>query len=94
MNIFQKANELKGKTKAELSKELNGLIGSANSQGSNLLARMMLERLTFNYESSYKFKNSEEQVDSYLEKYPNMIMYRQEIIEKARKYRTANGLNE
>lgn len=94
MNLFKKAQEIKSKFKEELSKELNGLIDSVNMQGSSVLAKMMLTRLTFGVESSSLFKNSEEQVDSFLEKYPSMFMYRQEIIGKAKKFRKENGLAE
>lgn len=94
MSLFKKAKDYGSKTKEELHGELNGLINSANIQGSDLLAKMMLARLTFNYESSYKFKTSEEQVDSFLKKYPSMLIYREEIIAKAKHYRTANGLPE
>lgn len=94
MNLFKKAKELKGKSKGELSKELDGLIGQANMAGSDILGKMMLTRLTFKVESSQKFKNSEEQVDSFLEKFSNMTIYRDKIIEKARKFRDENGLGE
>ena len=94
MNLFKKAKEIKSKSKDELGKELDGLITGANMQGSNLIAKMFLTRLSFGYDSSSKFANSEEQTDSFLDKYPSMIMYRQEIIDKAKKFRKENGLVE
>jgi hypothetical protein len=94
MNIFGKAKETLGKTKGELGKELDGLIGQANMAGSDILGRMMLANLTFKLESSQRFANSEEQVDSFLEKFPNMTIYREQIIEKCRKFRSENGLGE
>jgi hypothetical protein len=99
MSIFSRfkktaKKELQGLSKDELKNELDGLISGANAQGSSLLAKMMLNNLTFKYESSAKFKNSEEQVDSFLDKFPSMVMYRDEIIMKARKFRKANGLEE
>jgi hypothetical protein len=94
MNLFKKTKELKSKTKGELAKELDGMINQAHMQGSDLLGRMMLMNLTFKIESSQKYANSEEQVDSFLDKYPSMTVYRDKIVEKARKFRKENGLGE
>jgi len=94
MNIFKKAQEIKGKSKGELSKELDGLIGQTNIMGSDIIGRMLLERLTFKVESSSQFKSSEEQVDSFLTKFPNMTIYREQIIKKARDFRKEHGLSE
>jgi hypothetical protein len=82
------------KVRKEVGKELDGLINAANMQGSNILGKMMLKNLTFGIESSRKFSNSEEQVDSFLDKYPSMLIYRQEIIDKAKTFRKVNGLPE
>jgi hypothetical protein len=90
----QAKKEFEGLNKDGLGKELDGLINTANMRGSNILGKMMLRNLTFNVESSQKFKNSEDQVDSFLDKYPSMLIYREEIIEKARKFRKDNGLEE
>jgi hypothetical protein len=90
----QAKKESDGLNKDGLGKELDGLINTANMRGSNILGKMMLRNLTFNVESSQKFKNSEDQVDSFLDKYPSMLIYREEIIEKARKFRKDNGLEE
>jgi hypothetical protein len=92
MNVFKKAKELKNKAKPELSKELDGMINQANMQGSSIRGKMMLANMTFKLERSQKFANSEAQVDSFLDKYPSMIMYREEIIVKAMKFRKDNGL--
>lgn len=99
MSLFKKIKnqtkkEFEGLDKTGLGKELDGLINMANIRGSNLLAKMMMRRLSFNYETSSKFTTSEEQVDSFLDKYPSMTIYRQEIIDKAKKFRKDNGLEE
>jgi len=94
MNIFKKAQEIKGKSKGELSKELDGLIGQSNMMGSDIIGGMLLARLTFKVESSSQFKSSEEQVDSFLTKFPNMTIYREQIIKKARDFRKEHGLSE
>lgn len=100
MNLFKKKTvqeiigEVKQKSPQELNNDLNELIGVGHSLGSNMIDKMMLARLTFKVESSKQFNTSEEQVDSFLTKMPNMIMYRQEIIEKAKKFRKDNGLQE
>ena len=92
MNLFKKAKDTVKREK--VGKELDGLINQANMQGSNILAKMLLTRLTFSVEKSKTFKNSEEQVDSFLDKYPSMLIYRQEIIDKAKIFRKTNGLEE
>ena len=99
MGIFDKIKkqtkkEFEGLNKEGLGKELDGLINTANMRGSNVLAKMMLSRLSFSIETSQKFQNSEEQVDSFLDKYPSMIIYREDIIERARLFRKENGLAE
>jgi len=94
MNLFKKVKEVKNTSKEQLGKELNGLIGEANSMGSDIVGKMFLARLTFKLESSQKYANSEEQVDVFLEKYPNMMIYREEIIKKARDFRKEHGLSE
>lgn len=91
MNLFKKKDN---KVREKVGKELDGLINAANMQGSNIIATMFLSRLTFSVESSKKFNNSEEQVDSFLDKYPSMLIYRQEIIDKAKVFRKQNGLAE
>jgi hypothetical protein len=80
--------------KNKLGKELDGLISLEQSQGSDLIGRMMLARLTFGVDSSKTFKNSEEQVDSFLKKYPSMVLYRDKIIAKCQEFRKKNKLPE
>lgn len=101
MNLFKKKQktdefikEVEKKSPQELNSSLNELIGMSHAMGSNMIDKMMLARLTFKVESSKQFNTSEEQVDSFLTKMPNMTMYRQEIIEKAKKFRKENGLQE
>ena len=94
MNLFKKKEKVEYANKSAMGRDLDELISEANMQGSTLLAKMMLARLTFTVEGCKLFKNSEEQVSSFLEKYPSMLMYRQEIIDKAVKFRKEHGLAE
>jgi hypothetical protein len=95
MNLFKKIKkDAVSDNKEALSTDLNSLIGTEMNMGGSLIAKMLLARLTFIVEKSQTFKNSEEQVDSFLVKYPNMMIYRQEIIDKAKKFRKDNGLPE
>lgn len=100
MNLFKNKvkqeliEDAKKKSPQELTSNLNELIGMGHSMGSNMIDKMMLSKLTFTVEGSKTHKTSEEQVDSFLSKMPNMVMYRDEIIKKARKFRKDNGLQE
>ena len=79
-----------GDTKAESA--LNGMLELGNSAGTGIMANIFLMRLGFNVERSKQFKDTNEQTDSALLRFPAMIPYRDKLYAKIEKHRKENGL--
>lgn len=89
MGLFKK----KQLDKKKLEGELNGLIGQLSGKPLDAVAKMFVANLKLDKERSAKYKNSEEQTDAGLERFPTMKGYYPEILAKIQKHRKECGLD-